>query len=134
MTLGGLLEWLKTKHEMRFVKIPRKNYHAGAHDAYDHLLKVLPHDILDMNVEYFEKINPEDDGSKCVAPKNEQDNQAYWVIRKFGDHAWCSRCGFTQKDVYDLENHQSFCGHCGADMRGLILEKEWKEIASKNKS
>ena len=59
-----------------------------------------------------------------------EDNRAYWVIRKWGDWARCSRCGFTNKDAYDLENCQNFCGHCGADMRytGLILESKYKEI------
>lgn len=30
----------------------------------------------------------------------------------------CSQCNFTQKNVWDYDNAQNFCGHCGADMRG----------------
>ena len=43
--------------------------------------------------------------------------QGEWVDCRGGD-ATCSRCGIRQKAVYDDDNEQLFCGHCGARMRG----------------
>jgi len=42
-----------------------------------------------------------------------------WLIHKFGDDAKCSECGMTFRDVYDIENSDSFCRRCGAKMEGL---------------
>lgn len=38
-----------------------------------------------------------------------------------GKHGWaqCSECGIWQRDVYDWDNWQRFCGHCGAEMVNL---------------
>ena len=30
----------------------------------------------------------------------------------------CNQCHFTQKNVWDYDNHQKFCGVCGAKMVG----------------
>lgn len=35
-----------------------------------------------------------------------------------GGNATCSHCKTRQKNVYDDENEQRFCGHCGAKMDG----------------
>lgn len=35
-----------------------------------------------------------------------------------GGNATCSHCKTRQKNVYDDENEQRFCGHCGAKMGG----------------
>ena len=40
-----------------------------------------------------------------------------WVFHKDGS-ATCNRCGTTQKNVWDVDNFQSYCGHCGAKMKG----------------
>lgn len=40
-----------------------------------------------------------------------------WVLHKDGSGT-CSECQFTQKNVWDFENWQNFCGHCGAKMDG----------------
>lgn len=39
-----------------------------------------------------------------------------WILHKDGSGT-CKQCGFTQKNVWDFDNWQNFCGHCGADMR-----------------
>lgn len=49
-----------------------------------------------------------------------------WLIRKFGDTAQCSECGMFFSDVYDLENSDAFCRHCGTKMEGLEVVK-WAE-------
>jgi hypothetical protein len=30
----------------------------------------------------------------------------------------CSVCGRRQKSVWDMDNWQNYCGHCGANMNG----------------
>ena len=40
-----------------------------------------------------------------------------WTFHKDGSGT-CSECGITQKAVWDMDNWQNYCGHCGADMRG----------------
>lgn len=35
-----------------------------------------------------------------------------------GGNATCSRCKTRQMYVYDDDEEQNFCGHCGAKMRG----------------
>lgn len=41
-----------------------------------------------------------------------------WVLHHPDGSATCSVCGRKQKDVWDFDNWQNYCGHCGADMRG----------------
>lgn len=40
-----------------------------------------------------------------------------WMLHPDGSGT-CSCCNRTQKSVWDYDNAQNFCGHCGADMRG----------------
>lgn len=40
-----------------------------------------------------------------------------WILHNDGSGT-CKRCGFTQKNVWDYDNWQNFCGHCGAKMDG----------------
>ena len=40
-----------------------------------------------------------------------------WKLHPDGSGT-CSCCNRTQKAVWDYDNKQNFCGHCGADMRG----------------
>ena len=40
-----------------------------------------------------------------------------WKLLNNGD-AICSECGRKQKCVWDFDNWDNFCRHCGADMRG----------------
>lgn len=39
-----------------------------------------------------------------------------WIFHDNGD-ATCDQCGTRQKAIWDDDNWQNFCGHCGADMR-----------------
>ena len=39
-------------------------------------------------------------------------------INYSGGNATCRRCGVRQRAVYDDDNDQNFCGHCGAKMDG----------------
>ena len=47
----------------------------------------------------------------------------FWLIRKWGDDAKCSNCGKAFKDVYDMENYDGFCRHCGTKMEGIKVTK-----------
>ena len=40
-----------------------------------------------------------------------------WKLHPDGSGT-CSCCNRTQKSVWDYDNTQNFCGHCGANMRG----------------
>ena len=44
---------------------------------------------------------------------------ARWKFHPDGS-ATCSLCGFFQKDVWDLDTWQNFCGVCGARMDGVV--------------
>ena len=41
-----------------------------------------------------------------------------WKFNKDGSGT-CNQCGITQKNVWDYDGWQNYCGHCGADMRGI---------------
>ena len=48
-----------------------------------------------------------------------QKKHGKWLIRKFGDDAQCSNCGQYFKDVYDMDNYDQYCRHCGTQMKGI---------------
>ena len=39
-----------------------------------------------------------------------------WKLHDDGS-ATCLECGCRQLHIWDFDNHQNFCGYCGADMR-----------------
>ena len=41
-----------------------------------------------------------------------------WKLRINGSGT-CDQCGITQRAVWDDDNWQNFCGHCGAQMIGV---------------
>lgn len=46
-------------------------------------------------------------------------NCAKWIVYNGGVRATCSNCYFSFNDVYDVENYDSFCRHCGSKMVGM---------------
>jgi hypothetical protein len=40
-----------------------------------------------------------------------------WTLHTDGSGT-CSECGTTQKNVWDYDSSQNYCGHCGARMDG----------------
>lgn len=44
-------------------------------------------------------------------------SEGVWKFNKDGSGT-CSECGMTQKNVWDHDNSQRFCGCCGAKMKG----------------
>lgn len=42
-----------------------------------------------------------------------------WKFNK-GGSGTCSECGMTQKNVWDYDGFQRFCGCCGAKMKGEL--------------
>jgi NADH pyrophosphatase NudC (nudix superfamily) len=46
-----------------------------------------------------------------------------------GGFGTCSACNFTQASVWDFDNYQRYCGHCGAKMS---LEEKEEDESSKN--
>ena len=45
--------------------------------------------------------------------------EGHWLIHKWGDDAKCSNCGRSFKDVYDMDNYDQYCRHCGTHMEGI---------------
>ena len=45
-----------------------------------------------------------------------------WELRNDGSGT-CSECHFTQKNVWDYDSHQNYCGVCGAKMD--LEEERW---------
>ena len=56
-------------------------------------------------------------GCQDGAAKNPPPLHGKWLNRMNGN-ATCSVCGLRSKAVYDLDNEQHYCGHCGAKMDG----------------
>ena len=49
----------------------------------------------------------------------------WWLIREGISDAQCSECKMYFRDVYDMDNSDAFCRHCGAKMEGLkVVEDE----------
>lgn len=46
-----------------------------------------------------------------------QQSEGKWIFNPDGSGT-CDQCGFTQKNVWDYDNYQNYCGHCGAKMEG----------------
>lgn len=44
-----------------------------------------------------------------------------WKLHNCGKGT-CSRCNFTQSNVWDDDNWQNFCGVCGARMKGVYVD------------
>lgn len=44
--------------------------------------------------------------------------ESEWIFHQDGS-ATCKHCRTTQKCVWDMDNLQSYCGHCGAKMKGV---------------
>ena len=47
----------------------------------------------------------------------EEVKHSEWILHKDGSGT-CKQCRFTQKNIWDYDNWQNFCGHCGAKMDG----------------
>lgn len=45
-----------------------------------------------------------------------------WTLNKDGSGT-CNQCGTTQKNVWDYDNWQNYCGCCGARMDGERKEQ-----------
>lgn len=57
-----------------------------------------------------------------ILPDDGDRAHAYWIAHK-NDGATCSHCHRSFKDVYDVENYDLYCRHCGAVMEGIISER-----------
>ena len=56
---------------------------------------------------------------KTLPPVQQEQKTTLWIIRKWGDDAKCSNCGRSFKDVYDMDNYDQYCRHCGTQMKGI---------------
>lgn len=89
---------------------------------------------IDMNEEISESIDIIHDGevvdaynrgleaARDIVSKYKQyfvRTHARWIPGRRG--ASCSNCHFFFRDVYDLENYDNYCRHCGAIMDGFSI-------------
>lgn len=44
-----------------------------------------------------------------------------WELHRDGSGT-CNQCRITQKNVWDYDNWQNYCGHCGANMKEVICK------------
>lgn len=93
-------------------------------DYKDRLLRAL--DCMDMvGVERriaescFELIKACIEDIESLQSVQPEQKAGKWLIRKFGADAQCSKCKMYFSDVYDLENSDAYCRHCGTKMEGL---------------
>lgn len=66
------------------------------------------------------KINIENEGDlidACPTADVVEVKHGYWKFNSDGSGT-CSECHFTQRGVWDYDNHQHYCGVCGAIMDG----------------
>lgn len=56
-------------------------------------------------------------GKVCVAPTIEPERKTgHWKFDWKHDKATCSECGHIFRCVFDIDNFDNFCRHCGAKM------------------
>lgn len=60
--------------------------------------------------------------ASAVDPENLRP-KGKWRLNKDGSGT-CSECHRTRSDVWDMDNWDNFCSHCGADMRGRADDGE----------
>lgn len=70
----------------------------------------------DANYDHYSEYGCEDFKNKADFAKVKHGK---WHLETDGSGT-CSICGTHQYYVWDVDNWQNFCGHCGADMRGEI--------------
>lgn len=70
-----------------------------------------------LNSDVVKNINAELEWYKVRyhAMKNDTSKTGKWILHNDGS-ATCDQCRFTQKNVYDQDNYQNYCGVCGAKM------------------
>ena len=61
---------------------------------------------------------------EAIPPVTPKRKTGRWLIRDGISGAQCSECKMYFKDVYDMDNSDSFCRHCGAKMEGLKVVKD----------
>ena len=50
-----------------------------------------------------------------VSVQSQHQKVGKWKLHKDGSGT-CDQCNFTQCSVWDQDNYQTYCGHCGAKM------------------
>ena len=58
---------------------------------------------------------------KMFAIGYRKQREGKWIFHKDGSGT-CNQCKTTQLHIWDMDNFQSYCGHCGAKMKGGAVE------------
>lgn len=62
-----------------------------------------------------------------LEPVEPERKRGKWIVLKHTKHAMCSECRRSFVDVYDLENWDHYCRHCGTVMESIVAEEEWDD-------
>ena len=78
--------------------------------------------LIDIGGEYFSAIIlpvfiTREEAERALAERfgYKEEKRWKWKLNEDGSGT-CFRCNTTQKNVWDLDNYQNYCGHCGAKM------------------
>ena len=109
---GGIARYGKVMIDMRLIDadalIQKANYEAdGMTEPFKSQIGVLVEWLVDKTP----TIEPERKTGK-------------WIVLKHTKHAMCSECRRSFIDVYDLENWDHYCRHCGTVMESIVAEEE----------
>lgn len=65
--------------------------------------------------EYSSILDKEIDCKDFIHKDDCRTSKGKWTLNKDGSGT-CDQCHFTQRGVWDYDNHQRYCGVCGAEM------------------
>lgn len=93
--------------------------------AMDAFASLVPYVIDDALTEAYEHGLSDGYAVICNLPSAQPERKTgKWLIRRGIADAQCSECKMYFKDVYDMDNSDAFCRHCGIKMEGLKMVED----------
>lgn len=99
---------------------------SSTHKALDTISRQAAIDAVSEGCFELRGIFKECEEKLLALPSAQPDRKTgWWLIREGISDVQCSECGMYFRDVYDMENSDAFCRHCGTKMEGLkVVEDE----------
>ena len=70
------------------------------------------------DVKVWERLKTDEDIAKSLYNAGyRRQREGEWIFHNDGSGT-CNQCNTTQKHIWDMDNYQFYCGHCGAKMKG----------------
>lgn len=108
------LEQSDPESAVDIVKEWMKNSYTNNEEKFAEIFGITMADVFEKTTDDFMDWALEEYHS----PK-ENTEKYYWKIIGNGRYAQCSNCGMFFQDVYDFDNYDNYCRHCGAKMEGI---------------